>query len=193
MNRSGLLIISLLLLFTLVLFAQDSGTGIHSPGESPIPSELFRPRYGETLHFPRDYVIGDLGRGDAPEEAYQSARTLIGDLLRGGDARQAIPEEQWNKNREVLDTLEPRSFRIGGGRNEADGSVSFLVRFLGRETASAGELYLRKSSRKNADTEADTPSYLWQAEDLLLEEAAPLTMGKYGPGSADMSIYERFF
>jgi hypothetical protein len=192
MNRCGFLIIPLLFA-ALVLFAQNSSSG------GQIPEELFRPRYGETLHFPRDYVIGDLGRGDAPEEAYQSARSLIGGLLRGGDARQAIPEEQWNKNREILDTLGPRSFRIGGGRNEADGSVSFLVRFLGRETAAAGELYLRRSTRKNTDTGsagspgADTPSYLWQGEDLLLEEAAPLTAGKYGPGSADMSIYERFF
>jgi hypothetical protein len=44
---------------------------------------------------------------------------------------------------EELGLLSPRTFRIGGGRTEADGSVSFLIRFIGRDQGLAGELYLR--------------------------------------------------
>jgi hypothetical protein len=188
MKGCKFLIILPFLFLALVLFAQSR---VEFSGG--VPEDLLRPQYGETLRFPRDYVIGELGRGDAPEEAYQSARNLAAVLLRGEDLRQSIPLEEWNKSREIIGALDPRGFRIGGGRKEADGSVSFLVRFLGRESSVTGELYLRVN-RKTKDAEANTGSgYLWQAEDLLLEAASPLSGGKYGPGFADMSVYERFF
>jgi hypothetical protein len=190
MMMKGFRIPIVLLLFPiLALFAQDSGG-------SPVPETLLRPQYGETPQFPLDYAIGELGRGDAPEEAYQSARFLSAGLFRGdSSARGAVPEDDWNRIQESISALGPRIFRIGGGRTEADGSVSFLIRFIGREQAIKGELYLRRvnSGQEAADAETGAPSYVWQAEDLLLEEPALLTMGKYGPGSQDMTVYERFF
>jgi hypothetical protein len=172
----------LLLSLVLALFAQDSGGG-------PVPEALLRPRHGEPPRFPQDYGVGDLGRCDAPEEAYQAARSFTAGLLTGSSFRGTLSEEDWNKSRESISALAPRTFRIGGGRNEADGSVSFLVRFIGREQAITGELYLR---RENAGQESGE-SNSWQAEDLLLEESAALTAGKYGPGISDLPIYERFF
>ena len=42
-----------------------------------------------------------------------------------------------------LNTVSPRSFRLGGGREEPDGSFSFLVRFVGRDQGITGELFVR--------------------------------------------------
>jgi hypothetical protein len=43
----------------------------------------------------------------------------------------------------ALSVISPRTYRLGSGREEADGAVSFLVRFVGREQGITGELYVR--------------------------------------------------
>ncbi|MDR1930473.1 MAG: hypothetical protein LBQ44_07580 [Treponema sp.] len=189
MGKTRSFLITAPLLFpALFLFALDTLPGI-------IPEALVRPQYGEAPRFPRDYVIGELGQGEAPEEAYQYARSIAAALMGGGAVSVSIPEEELNRSREAVAALGPRAFRIGGGRYEADGSVSFLIRFLGREQALSGEIYLRTVNQDMEDAEAgiEAPQYRWQAEDILLEEAAPLLKGVYGPGSADMTVYEKFF
>ncbi|MDR2537069.1 MAG: hypothetical protein LBC46_02075, partial [Treponema sp.] len=63
---------------------------------------------------------------------------------------------------ELLGTLEPlaaQKFRLGGGRTEEDGCLSFLIRLIGSEQWISGELYLR------FDHET------WLVDDLILEEA----------------------
>jgi hypothetical protein len=227
-----------------------------SQASSPVPEILLRPQNTNEPIFPRDYVIGELGRGGASEEAYQNASLALSSLVYGGASSPGIviSPPLRNKVRPVLSALGVRTYRIGGGRNESDGSVSFLIRFLGRSQSITGELYLRRSENPPSRTErvmvsgaldpqsaepedeitiqpaapaiaeqsaiapaaettpevtaavtgivttgeaaaTDVPALmvLWELDDILLEDQRPLTEGKYSPGSADMTSYERFF
>jgi hypothetical protein len=188
------------------LFAQDGGS-------FTLPPELHRPQYGEAPRFPEDYWIGELGRGDAGEEAYQFARRFVEDLAGGGQAPAHIEAAL-----ESLEGLETRNVRIGGGRIEADGSVSFLVRFLGREEALTGEICLRRREQEpgvevseisetpevsETSEVSETPetserpgvseTSAWYVDDLILDQRRPLGESRYGPGSEDLTPYERFF
>jgi hypothetical protein len=148
-----------------------------------IPQALRRPQRGESPRYPRDAVIGELGRGTASEEAYLFARNLMQGILSGNPESgllsgvdRAILEELFTN----LGPIEPRQYRLGGGREELDGSTSFLFRFIGREQSMAGELYLL--------LEEET----WRLEDIITEEARSVLEG----GEAykfDFSPYERFF
>jgi hypothetical protein len=81
-----------------------------------------------------------------------------------------------------LEAMEPQQYRLGGGREEADGSISFLFRFIGRDLSMAGELYLRL--RDNA----------WHLDDIIVEEARALSEGGLmNTYKFDFSPYERFF
>ena len=126
------------------LFSQDGTDGLIQRGS--VPEELLRPRREETPRYPVDTVIGPLGQGKAPRDAYEVARRTAEALLAG------------SKNAPVLSTVNsvflencmsklngvtPRLFRLGGGREGPDGSVSFLVRFAGREQGITGELFIR--------------------------------------------------
>ncbi|MDR2072525.1 MAG: hypothetical protein LBP60_03725, partial [Spirochaetaceae bacterium] len=83
---------------------------------------------------------------------------------------------------------------IGGGRVESDGSVSFLIRFLGREKSITGELYLwQEENAANSPGGAVEPGLRWKIDDILLEAPRNLAEGKYSPGGADTTLYERFF
>jgi hypothetical protein len=160
------------------LFAQTGG------GESSlIPEDIRRPGTGEAPRYPRDVVIGELGRGAASGDAYEYARRILLALL--GDNRDSeylsrLGSAAVKELLESIGGIQARKFRIGGGREEPDGSISFLVRFIGREQGIAGELYLRR--------EEDA----WYCDGLLLEEARNIPE----PGSPytyDFSPYERFF
>jgi hypothetical protein len=170
--------------FVLPLFALPFASVFAQDGTSGLPVELLRPQYGETPRFPRDYWVGDLGRGDASEESYQAARRLLTQLMYGDFS--AAPERVL-ESLEPLKKLETRTVRVGGGQNEGGGIVSFLFRFLGRSAAITGELYLRPPA---AGAEAGTP---WRVDDIILDKERPLTEGRYSPNRADLTPYERFF
>ncbi|MDR2516518.1 MAG: hypothetical protein LBC88_03950, partial [Spirochaetaceae bacterium] len=124
--------------FTLSLPAQEIRT---------IPDAVLSPRRMGEGRAPRDTVIGDLGQGDAPEEAYRAARNVLAAIQRNG--RDSALFRGFNSIRlaELFDgvaAVSPERFRVGGGRIMPDGSVSFLFRFIGREKGVAGELYLRQ-------------------------------------------------
>jgi len=273
-----ILVASLFLFFGLALFAQ-SNRGVS--GTSALPQELLRPQYGEDARFPKDYVIGELGRGDATEETYLLARKIVASLADGdGNVDQVVfPEQKRLAALTRLNALGVRSWRVGGGRSEGAGAYSFIVRFLGRERSITGELYLQweepivvnevemepvesaltldegtenpaeeNTAVKNAETDPDVadpenadpenaelanaeidaedadaenvtaeaaePAEIigdidaietvvkppaiedqphWLVDDLLLEPPRSLSDGRYGPGGADMTPYERFF
>ncbi|MDR2020891.1 MAG: hypothetical protein LBQ14_09020 [Treponema sp.] len=150
---------------------------------STLPDALKRPQRGEAPRYPRDAVIGELGRGEAREEAYAFARNLLQDLL--GGRRDSPFLEGFNPDAlegilALLEGIGAEKFRIGGGREEPDESTSFLVRFLGPEQGAAGELYLR--------TAADR----WRLDDLTLEEPRDIA-GSLQPRQFDFAPYERFF
>jgi hypothetical protein len=75
----------------------------------------------------------------------------------------------------ILEDVEPRSFRLGGGRDEGDTVVSFLVRFMGKKS-SAGELYIRLVDEN------------WVLDDMSLEENPEGDISRF-----DYPSYERFF
>jgi hypothetical protein len=149
----------------------------------PIPETLRRPERGEAPRYPDDLVIGELGQGRAPLEAYQYAQEILSALARG---RNDAPVLQRSSSLitenifEEINGINTRSYRIGGGRNELDGSVSFLVRFIGRTESITGELFVRLETTT------------WLLDDLILEEKIPLSEIR-DDYRYDFSPYERFF
>ena len=171
-----------------------------------IPQELLRPRREEAPRYPVDTVIGPIGQGKAPVEAYGLARRVAAALLAGNiNAPVLSPVDKvfLDGCMSALNAVNPRFFRLGGGREEPDGSVSFLVRFAGREQGITGELFIRAEERitqSGEETEQAPPSRApivekrWIFEDLILEsprsreEEIIENRQRY-----DFSPYERFF
>jgi len=158
-----------------------------------IPDILRRPDRGEAPRYPRDVVIGELGQGNSPNPAYRFAGDLLSALTAGNrtaqivkDSLSILTEELFNE----IESIRVRSYRIGGGRVETDGSVSFLVRFLGSEESITGELFVRQEADPGND---EAPSEgKWLLDDLILEEKKDLTdiRDSY---RYDFSPYERFY
>ena len=192
-----------------VLFSQDPGPAIEARNRSTIPGILLRPLRGEAARYPVDMVIGALNQGDVPAESYRFAREVLRAFVAGNPDVPALSAVN-SVSREALfsslGAVEPRKFRLGSGRTEPDGAISFLVRFMGREQGIAGELYIRTETSGVVppgepeegeggeevvkETAARAPS--WQFDDLILEEPLGLDQGQEDP-SFDLPPYERFF
>ena len=171
-------------------FAQEEDSG-WGKQDSTIPDTLRRPDKSEALRYPKDLVIGDLGQGESPLEAYLFARELLSALAQGNIESPIISQNSFILNESLLDELKsimPRAFHIGGGRIETDGSVSFMLRFLGSEESIAGELYLRRAELQTENSENEK----WVLDDLVLEEKRTMTEIK-DSYRYDFSPYERFF
>jgi hypothetical protein len=132
---------ALFMLGTVYVFSQSE-----TMQRGSIPEELLRPRKEEAPRYPMDTVIGELGRGKASQAAYSAAQNSAAALLAGtidmpvlASANKVFLEDCVAK----LSAVSPRSYRLGGGREEPDGSYSFLVRFVGREEGITGELFVR--------------------------------------------------
>jgi len=179
-----------LLLLSLGVFAQEEDSG-WGKQDSTIPETLRRPDKSEALRYPKDLVIGDLGQGESPLEAYLFARELLSALVIGNRESPIISQNSFILNESMLDELKsimPRNFHIGGGRIETDGSVSFMLRFLGSEDSISGELYLRR-----AESQTEIPeNEKWILDDIVLEEKRAMTEIK-DSYRYDFSPYERFF
>ncbi|MDR0602330.1 MAG: hypothetical protein LBG42_08105 [Treponema sp.] len=184
--------------------------------DGTVPDSLRRPRRGEDPRYPEDMVIGELGMGKAPEEAWRFAGDLLSALI--AQDRSGLSSVDGLALDNLLGTLgeiDAAAFRLGSGREEPDGSVSFLVRFMGRDEWIAGELYLRSAENvpeakvpeakapeaRMAETETSAPEpaaatapgrAVWFFDDLLLEEKQDRGTEK-GRLSFDFSPYERFF
>jgi hypothetical protein len=152
--------------------------------EGTIPEQIRRPqRGGEAPYYPQDVVIGELGRGEASGDAYRFAREVLSAFLYGNRdaaALAGIGPLLLEETQKSLEGISPAKFRIGGGREEEDGSVSFLFRFLGREQGIAGELYIRRQDEK------------WVFDDILMEDPHDTT-GRLEVYPYDFTPYERFF
>jgi len=165
-----------------------------------IPEELLRPKSGEAAHYPIDTVIGELGKGSAPDAAYSLARSIASGFVSanmehpGLAGINSVLREDYLT---VLGEISPRSYRLGGGREEPDGAVSFVVRFLGRESGITGELFIRYVTRQvqQDDENAETKTTgSWKFEDLILEEAKSREEEQHESLQRfDFSPYERFF
>jgi hypothetical protein len=183
----------------------------------PAPEIVRQPRQGEAPRYPRDMVIGELGRGTAPEDAWLLACGVLDALVRGIKSAPVLAaggESLRERLFSELETTGPEKYRLGGGSVEADGSVSFLVRFLGRERSIAGELYLVRAAPEDEDGNVESAGgeddgdaaaggidvnggntgepALWRLDDLVLEEAADLAAEREAY-QYDFSPYERFY
>ena len=174
----------------------DAGSGVLDA--RTVPDALRRPQRGELPRYPQDFVIGELGRGQAPEEAYRFARNLLAALAAGNNAAPVFalsPPALIGSHIEEIRGLEPRTFRLGGGRAEADGNVSFLVRFVGREESITGELFIRQAPAEGASPALNgSPPEpgRWLLDELILEERRTLADIRDSYRFV-FSPYERFF
>ena len=150
-----------------------------------IPDTLRRPEQGEAPRYPQDIVIGELGRGNASEGAYRFAVNIL-QALRAGNRNAPVlansPSALIESLFEQIGSLRPRSYRLGSGRIETDGNISFMVRFLGPEASITGELFIRQAEE----------SGIWLLDDLILEERRPLSEIR-DSYHYDFSPYERFY
>jgi len=154
------------------VFSQEADDKNINASRGSIPEDLLRPRRDESPRYAVDTVIGTLGQGTATVDAYQFARKVAEDLLQGnkaGESLKAMASESRDSYISILGEIGPRSFRLGGGRVENDGSVSFLVRYIGRELAITGELYIR-AEEATGSTSRPAQAH-WFFEDLILEDA----------------------
>jgi hypothetical protein len=144
-------------------------------------------------------IIGSLERGDVPAAAYDFAREALDALVTGNKDAPVLStmnSVELEKIFSDLGKISSRKFRLGNGREEVDGAVSFLVRFIGREKGIAGELYVRLTvpvTGESAETVQDQDEEaVWRLDDLILEEERGLDEVIEGP-SFDLPPYERFF
>ena len=167
-----------------------------------IPDELMMPRRGESPRYPIDTVIGELGQGSASARAYSFANSIAAGFLSGKtehpslDSINSVLRENYLS---ALDIIDPFSFRLGSGRNEPDGAVSFMIRFIGRDQGITGELFVRFISKQIQQVDEETNAEInsegnWIFEELILEEAKnhdaePRDSFQH----FDFSPYERFF
>jgi len=160
----------------------------YGQGRGSIPEILLRPSWGETSRYPVDIVIGELGQGRAPSAAYLYANSVAAGLLSGQKNHPALVSVNPALRENLLNSLgriAPRTFRLGGGRREPDGAVSFLVRFIGRDYGITGELYIKEDAPETGS---------WIFDELLLEEAKRLDDAvQETVDRLDILPYERFF
>jgi hypothetical protein len=180
LRASSLLVLAAL---ALPLCAQEENSG-------SIPDVIIRPQRGEDPRYPRDTVIGELGPGEAPAEAYRAARNVLTAFLRKNRESplfSAAPPAALGEIFSGIEAVSPEKFRVGGGRVMPDGAVSFLFRYLGREKGVSGELYLRREASAE-----DAPPGPWRFDDALLD-APHDTQTRREVYRYDFTPYERFY
>ena len=191
-NMKVFIIVCMIFLISAFAFSQEDDRAWGS-----IPEELLRPGRGEAPRYPVDTVIGELGQGKASASAFAYANSAVSALFTGQTDHPAFSSVSASVRESyisALDTVNPQSYRIGGGREEVDGAVSFMVRFIGREYGITGELFIRYVTRQIEVDDETTTVGSWVFEDLILEEARVRESEQQEPKSRfDFSPYERFF
>jgi hypothetical protein len=158
-----------------------------------VPEALRRPERGEAPRYPKDLVIGDLGQGEVSESAYLYARNILTAITAGNRNAQILANSGFSFTESMFDSIRsirPRDSRLGGGRYEPDGCVSFLVRIIGPSESITGELFIRQADAIDA---LDGPAEgRWLLDDLILEGKRTLAdiRDSY---RYDFSPYERFY
>jgi len=158
-----------------------------------VPEALRRPERGEAPRYPKDLVIGDLGPGEISESAYLYARNILTALTAGRRDAQVLTSSGFSFTEIMFDSIRsirPRDSRLGGGRYEPDGCVSFLFRIIGPSESITGELFIRQADA--IDALDGTAAGRWLLDDLILEGKRALAdiRDSY---RYDFSPYERFY
>lgn len=165
-----------------------------------VPDNLRKPQKGEAPRYPKDVVIGELGRGEASEEAYAFAKEILEGVLHGEN----VADPSVVKD---IQSVAPQKFRIAGGREEDEGNTSFVFRFIGREKWIVGEIYVRfeppsdiaaepasDAEQEDSSITEETVKYPggWKLDDIILDEARAVGQNVQ-TYTYDFSPYERFF
>jgi hypothetical protein len=161
-------------------FAQDGETSSFS---GVVPEILIRPFRETEWAYPIDAVIGQLGGGEVSSGANGYARGVLRDLMRQNktaDSVKTLSPGVLDEAESKLAEVTPRKVRMGGGREETDGAVSFLFRFMGSENELSGELYIR--------SDGDS----WKTEDIIFETPQKLSSGS-DAFTFTYTPYERFY
>jgi hypothetical protein len=162
-----------------------------------IPADLLRPSWGESARYPVDTVIGELGQGKAPADAYSFANSVSSGFLSGQPGHTSLASvnpDIRDRCMRSLTRISPHNYRVGGGRVEPDGAVSFLVRFIGREYGITGELYIKYITRLGGSAGESAQSGRWVFDDLILDEAKSREMELEEVSKLINYLpYERFF
>ncbi|MDR0382819.1 MAG: hypothetical protein LBH50_02410 [Spirochaetaceae bacterium] len=161
-------------------FAQNDGGSSFS---GVVPEVLKRPARETEWIYPADAVIGQLGEGEASAAANAYARTVLRNLLRRNEEAPSLKDVDPGQLGDVMTKLgetDPRKVRMGGGRDETDGSVSFLFRFIGRENDLSGELYIRDEDGN------------WKTEDIIVNGVQKISR-ESDAFAAVYTPYERFY
>ena len=162
-------------------------------GDTVVPEALRRPERGEAPRYPKDLVIGDLGQGEVSEGAYLYARNILTAITAGRRDAQVLVNSGFSFAESMFDSvrsIRPRDSRLGGGRYEPDGCVSFLIRIIGPQESITGELFIRQADA--IDALDGTAEGRWLLDDLILEGKRTLAdiRDSY---RYDFSPYERFY
>ena len=196
-NRGKIAKISLLI-FCLWLVSQVAVSQEES-GSQSVPDSLHRPERGEAPRYPKDLVIGELGQGSASGSAYIFAQDILSAVIAGRRSESILTQSGYSFPENFFDevtSIRPRNYRLGGGRTELDGCVSFVVRIIGPDESITGELFIRRADAIDEidatdAEEAGTPGR-WLLDDIILEDKRPLSdiRDSY---RYDFSPYERFY
>jgi hypothetical protein len=149
-----------------------------------IPDAIRRPSRTDTPRYPRDVIIGDLGRGSLSQEDMDYASSVLRALLQGREQSPLFSTLNEGAAEELIGELRKiraNKFRIGGGKEIVDGAGSFLFRFIGRDGQIGGAMYFVRGKSS------------YTLDDIILE-AIPqdLLDGDKNPMS-DIFPYERFY
>ena len=156
----------------------------------PVPETLRRPERGEAPRYPKDLVIGELGQGNANEGAYIFAQNILSAVIANRQDSTTLTQSGYSFPEnffEDVSSIRPRSYRLGGGRVELDGCVSFVVRIIGPDASITGELFIRLADALDEET-----SGRWLLDDLIIENKRPLSEIR-DSYRYDFSPYERFY
>ncbi|GHU52791.1 hypothetical protein FACS1894200_13320 [Spirochaetia bacterium] len=179
-------IIYLIVIFPVGILCAQSAESNNELWTGTVPAGIRQPQFsGSIALYPKDVVIGELGKGEAPNEAYDAARKFLTALVKGANTATegSLNEKAFAALLEKIEPLGAAKYRIGGGQTEADGEVSFLVRLVGRTQWISGELYL---------TLAEEQLGVWHIDDFVLEPIRDIsTTNTQYP--YEFSPYERFF
>jgi hypothetical protein len=156
-----------IILFVFLTTAAEEGGGV-------VPDSLSRPQKGEAARYPEDMIIGELGIGEASEDAYNYVKKALGSFLGQRQEAEGINNDVWQRTKASINAVSPQKFRLGGGRKETDGNTSFIFRFIGREQWIVGEIYIRFQDAEPVPTQGETAV---QADEMAeageAEPAAP--------------------
>jgi hypothetical protein len=171
--------------FFFVFLVIGASAGFSQEGDSvSIPDAVRRPSRTDMPRYPRDVVIGDLGRGDLSQEDIDYASSVLRALLQGREQSPLFSTLNEGAAEELVGTLQKiraHKFRIGGGKEIVDGAGSFLFRFIGRDGQIGGAMYFVRGQSG------------YTLDDIILEVIPEYLLDGEDDPMSDTFPYERFY